>query len=86
VVEISALVDGGGIQPLQVGTLPPGILSTLRARIDQQELTVDAALHGDRRLALQALLAEPSIHSVANAEAMLDELLRIHADHLPAFT
>lgn len=85
VVEISALVDGAGIQPLRVAELPEGIAATLRARIDQQELTVAAALTGDRRLALQALLAEPSVTSVSAAKAMLDELLTVHAQHLPAF-
>jgi alpha-galactosidase len=85
VVEVSALVDGGGIQPLRVAGLPWGIAAVLRARIEQQELTVDAAVQGDRRLAMQALLAEPAVDSVANAQAMLDELLTVHAPYLPTF-
>lgn len=85
VVEISSLVDGAGIQPLRVLGLPLGICSTLRARLDQQELLVDAAVRGDRRLALEAVLAEPGVESVADAHAMLDELLHAHAALLPAF-
>jgi alpha-galactosidase len=85
VVEVSAMVDGGGIQPLRVEELPMGIASTLRARIDQQEMVVEAVMRGDRDLALQALLADPLVDSVANARSMLDELLAAHADHLPTF-
>jgi alpha-galactosidase len=85
VVEVSALVDGGGIQPLRIDNLPDGILGTLRQRIDQQELTVDAAVRGDADLALQAILADPLVHSVAHARAMRDEFLKVHAAHLPTF-
>jgi alpha-galactosidase len=85
VVEVSALVDGGGIQPLRVEGLPGGIASTLRARIDQQEMVAEAAIRGDRHLALQALLADPLVDSVANARTMLDELLAAHAAYLPTF-
>lgn len=83
VVEVSALVDGAGIQPLHTAELPRGILTTLRARIDQIELVVDAAVHCDRAAALQALLAESAVGSVADAEAMLEELLQAHASYLP---
>jgi alpha-galactosidase len=86
VVEVSSLVDGAGIQPLRIAGLPKGILATLRARLDQQELTVDAAVRGDRNAALQAILAEPLVHSVADAQGMLDELLRAHAAYLPTFS
>lgn len=82
VVEVSAWVDGGGIQPLRFERLPAGIEATLRARIDQQELTVDAAITGDCRVALQSLLAENAVGSVAQAQAMLDELLKANEPYL----
>jgi alpha-galactosidase len=85
IVEVSALVDGGGIQPLRVDSLPAAIASILRARIDQQEMVVGAAIRGDRSLALQALLADPLVDSVASARAILDRLLQAHAAHMPTF-
>jgi hypothetical protein len=85
-VEVSALADGGGIQPLRVESLPLGIAATLRARIDQQEMVVEAAVHRDRAVALQALLAAPLLDSVANRQATLDELLEAHVHHLPTFS
>ncbi len=46
---------------------------------------VEAAVHGDRQAAMQALLLDPLINSYAMAEQMLDELLTVHKDYLPAF-
>jgi len=40
---------------------------------------------GDRRLALQALLADPVVQSAEAAEKTLDELLAVHAPYLPQF-
>lgn len=85
VVEVSALVDGGGIQPMQVGSLPKGILRTLNGWVSQQELVVDAAVEGDRQAALQAMLADPQITSIDQAKAILDEFLDVHADLYPTF-
>jgi alpha-galactosidase len=85
VIEVSSLVDGAGIQPLRNTGLPTGAADVLRARLDQQELISLAAVNGDRDLALQALLAEHGVGSVADARAMLDELLAAQAAHLPFF-
>ena len=65
--------------------LPEGIAGILAARARQQELTVDAALTGDRALAMQALLADPLVPSVETAAAMLDEALQTHETFLPRF-
>ena len=85
VVEVPGLIDGRGVHGVAVGPLPEGIAGILAARVRQQELTVDAALSGDRTLALQALLADPLVPSVEAAEAMLDEALAAHAPYLPRF-
>jgi len=44
---------------------------------------VTAAVTGDRKVALQALLADPVVPSARAAEATLDALLRLQADYLP---
>ena len=85
VVEAPGLVDGRGVQGVAIGPLPEGIANILGARAHQQELMVDAALAGDRTLALQALLADPLVPSVESAVAMLDEALAAHAPYLPRF-
>jgi alpha-galactosidase len=88
IVEVSALVGGYGIQPIHVGPLPEGVAATLRQHITVQELTVEAALTGDRHVALQAFSQDPQIASALTPEdtaALLDELLEAHAEHLPLF-
>jgi alpha-galactosidase/6-phospho-beta-glucosidase family protein len=48
---------------------------------------VDAAEHGDREAALEALLLDPvSNRDASEAEAMLDDLLEAHAELLPQFS
>jgi alpha-galactosidase len=86
IVEVPALIGGYGLRPLGMGALPEGIAAVLDARVRQQELTVEAALRGDRALALQALLADPLVPSVEAAERMLAAALDAYAQYLPQFT
>jgi alpha-galactosidase/6-phospho-beta-glucosidase family protein len=85
IVEVPALVDASGVQPLCMGALPKGVLGLTQALINWQELTVDAALTGDRNLVLQALLANPLVTSIEQATAICDEMLQAHAAYLPQF-
>ena len=85
VVEVPGMVDGRGVHGIAVGPLPEGIAGILAARARQQELTVEAALTGDRTLVMQALLADPLVPSVETAEVMLDETLQTHESFLPRF-
>jgi alpha-galactosidase len=85
VVELPGVISGYGVRGIGVGPLPGGIANVLRSRIYQQESTVDAALTGNKQLALQALLADPLIRDIDEAEAMLNEALNSHAEFLPQF-
>lgn len=85
VVEVPAVVSGSGITPLRMGALPPGITAVLNQQIAIQDRAVEAAVHGDRQAAVQALLLDPLVPGYAAAEQMLDEFLAAHADYLPAF-
>ena len=59
----------------------------LRRVVASQELTVEAAVTGDRRLVLQAMLADPVAGSLPleHITAMTDELLAASAPWLPRF-
>jgi alpha-galactosidase/6-phospho-beta-glucosidase family protein len=85
VVETLANVGTAGAQPLAVGTLPEGLLGTVQQHVANQETIVDAALNGDRALALQALVNDPLVRDFRTAPRMLDELLQAHAAYLPQF-
>ncbi len=84
-VETPAVVDGSGVYPVSMGDLPQPLAAFNRRDIDQTELIVEAAVRGDRNLVLQAALLDPVAESVGQAEAMIDEMLRLNAPYLPQF-
>ncbi len=83
VVECYATIDRWGVHPEFPGPLPHGPAEVCLAHLAEQELTVDAAIRGDRRAALQALLMDPALQSWETAVPMLDELLKGTAVYLP---
>jgi len=85
IVEIPALVDGWGIQGLNVGPLPEMVAELCRREIAVAGLAVDAAVHGDRAAALQALLLDPCINDIDTARGILDAYLAEYAEYLPQF-
>jgi alpha-galactosidase len=85
VVEVPGTASGWGVRGLGVGELPRGIAELCRRQIEVQELVVEAAVTGSRRLALQALLHDPLVTSAKAAVAILDELIRLEGSALPAF-
>jgi alpha-galactosidase/6-phospho-beta-glucosidase family protein len=48
-------------------------------------MIVDAALSGNRQLAVQALLNDPLVRDFRSAPRMLDELLKAHVEYLRQF-
>lgn len=86
IVEGPALIDASGVRMLCMGDLPKGVLGLTEALLNWQELSVDAALSGDRNLVVQALLAHPWVDSVVAAEQLTDDLLAAHAAFLPQFS
>ena len=85
VVEVPIRFTRDSVQAAKPMPLPSGVVPNLAARALQQEMTVDAAIAGDRRLALHALLADGWIDSVPGAERLLDLLLKAHKQNLPQF-
>jgi len=85
VVEIACMVDRLGPHPIMVGELPPAIRGLVCAVKAYEQLTVEAAVTGSYRLALQALLAHPLVPSYEVAVPLLNELLAAHREYLPQF-
>jgi alpha-galactosidase len=85
VVETYAQIDAAGVHPDAPGPLPPGPAAVCHHHLVEQELTVDAAIAGDRRKALQALSMDPAILDWSIAERLLDEMLHQSAAYLPQF-
>lgn len=77
VVETYGVIDATGAHAIAFGEISAGVQSILEHHIRQQEMTVQAALNGDRKLALQVLLNDPlsSRLTVREADAILEELM-----------
>jgi alpha-galactosidase len=84
VVEVPAVVGAAGVTGLGVGPLPDGSPRPT-ARALQQEITVRAALDGDRELAIQALALDPLVPGPTVAEAILDDAVKAHGSVLDRF-
>jgi 6-phospho-beta-glucosidase len=85
VLELPCRVDRGGIQPLPAEPLIPACFELLAQVKTCELLTVEAAIHGDRAAARQALLAHPLGPSAGQAQVVLDDLLETHREYLPRF-
>jgi 6-phospho-beta-glucosidase len=85
VVEVPSLVGAGGPVPLAMGPLPRPVRGLTMAIHEYEWLAAEAAATGDRRRALQALMAHPFVKRKAAAEAILEEGLAAHRAHLPQF-
>ena len=85
VVEVSCVIGADGPRPITIGPLRPELRGLLQQVKAYEELTIKAAVTGDRGAALQALVANPLVPSASVAKAVLDDLLEAHADHLPQF-
>ncbi|NQT93288.1 MAG: hypothetical protein HQ559_11050, partial [Lentisphaerae bacterium] len=84
-VEIEGVTDSMGVRGIIVGDCPPVLKGILEKRFAWQELVVDAAVTGDRNLALQALMIDEMAIEPGKAESMLEELLTASRDMLPRF-
>ena len=85
VLEMGCRVDGTGIHPLPAEPLPP-VCFGLLAHVKMYEiLTVEAAVHGDRDAAYQALFVHPLGPSADRVQAVLDDMLEIQRTYLPQF-
>ncbi len=80
-------VDGAGVRGRDRTTVPGVMGEWLRRVHASQELTVEAALTGDRTLALEAMLLDPMCSALAydDVVTMTGELIGATARWLPQF-
>ncbi|SVK54739.1 6-phospho-beta-glucosidase BglT [Acinetobacter baumannii] len=85
VIEINCIVDAQGAHPLTFGPLSEPMQALTQQVKAYERLTIEAAVHGDRRSGLLALIANPLVGNANLAQPLLDEVLTINAPHLPQF-
>lgn len=83
-VEVPIAVDGSGFYPISVGDLPVPIATLLTPQAGLQQLSVEAAVHGSKQLAFQALLVDPVVNTITGAKKLLDELWAINEPYIRA--
>jgi 6-phospho-beta-glucosidase len=85
VLEMPARVDKNGIHPLPAEPLPPACFGLLAHVKAYELLTVEAAVHGDRQAAYQALLVHPLGPKADQVQVVLDDMLETNKAFLPQF-
>ena len=87
-VEVPCLVDGNGIQPTKVGSLPTQLAALNRTNINVQELIVEAALSGGTEAVYHAVMLDPltaAVCTLPQIRSMVDEMLEAQKRWLPQF-
>ena len=84
VVEIPATIDRDGAHPVALAPLAPEMRGLVQAAKAYEELAVAAAISGERRTALRAMIANPLVGWEV-AEPLLDALLDANRPYLPRF-
>ncbi|GAA0377194.1 6-phospho-beta-glucosidase [Paenibacillus motobuensis] len=84
-IEVNCVVTSEGPIPLVPQHIPEHVKGLLHAVKTYESLAIDAAVSGDRGLALQALAHHPLVPSVSVAKVLLDEMLEAHRRYLPNF-
>ncbi|GAA2904387.1 alpha-glucosidase/alpha-galactosidase [Streptosporangium fragile] len=86
-VEVPAIVDGSGVHPLPIGSLPVQLAALNRTFLNVVELTVTAALEEQRSAVYQAAMLDPNTSAtlpVSAIDDLCDELIDAHRTLLPA--
>jgi len=86
VPEMPAVASGKGFLPLRIDCFPDSLAAIINQRLACVELTVDAALEGNRRLMAEAMLADGAVRDRDTAEKITNELLKAHKGFLPQFS
>ena len=84
-VEVPTRIGREGVEAQLVGAIPQevrGLLQTVKA---YEELTIEAAMRGDRGLAIAALMANPLVGTYAKARTVFERALENEGMLLPQF-
>jgi 6-phospho-beta-glucosidase len=85
VVEIPARIDADGATPLPLAQLAPELRGLVLAVKAYEDLAIEAALTGDRTVAVKALLAHPLVGRFELARDLVTALVEANRPYLPRF-
>jgi alpha-galactosidase len=84
IVEVPIKVGSKGIVPVNVGPLPEPIAGLCNLQISIQKLLVEAYQKKSKDILFQALIIDPIINDERQAKAMMETMIKVQEDHLPA--
>lgn len=87
-VEVPCLVNGHGVSPCRVGSLPVQCAAMNMTNINVQLLTIEAAVTGKKEHIYQAAMLDPHTASeldIDTIKKMVDELIEKHGTYLPSY-
>lgn len=82
-IELLSDVKMSGIKPLPAGQAPRGLRGLWAQVLDAHELAAEAAVTGSRDILRRAMLTDPLLSSIADADAIIEELLSAEQQALP---
>ncbi|MFH1538567.1 MAG: hypothetical protein ABIH66_06385, partial [bacterium] len=82
-VEVAAYGSDAGIEPIVTPPMPEALAELVRVQHGIQDLIVDAALNGNRKSALEAVLSDPLSPPRRAARKMFDEMCGLQEGYLP---
>jgi len=84
-LELLCDVSMDGVKPLQVGEMPRGIRGMQELVLDTHELTAEAVVERSFAKLRRAMLTDPLVNSIADADNIIRELLELEKDIIPKY-
>jgi alpha-galactosidase len=85
ILEVPAVTTQEGMATLPVGEISAPLAAVLLRRIAVVEAAVEAALTGNRKVMVEALILDGGVSDYGTAEKLAEALLKAQAEHLPQF-
>jgi len=84
-LELLCEVSMDGVKPLHVGEMPRGIRGMQELVLDTHELTAEAVVECSFAKLRRAMLTDPLVNSIADADNIIRELLKLEKDVIPKY-
>jgi alpha-galactosidase/6-phospho-beta-glucosidase family protein len=82
-LELLCEVDMNGARPLHIGEMPRGIRGMQELVLDTHELTAEAVVEQSFTKLRRAMLTDPLVNSIHDADCIIKELLELEKDVIP---
>lgn len=85
VIETNCVIGKNGATPLSDADVPVTVIGLIGQVKAYERLAIEAAITGDRRIALLAFMNNPLVHDMRDASMALDEMLEANKEYLGNF-